>query len=108
MMKITVFGSNKTSKDGRPFTVFSTRLVNVKTGEEEYCNVRFVGVAPIKKEDCPIIIEFNKTDANMSKKRFTDKNGNTGVNNILWIKNCTISDETYVDHSLDDYAETVE
>lgn len=104
-MKITVFCSQKHTKEGKGFLVYSTKLVNVKSGEEVYANVKFVGDPnPIKKEDCPCILTFDKKDGNMSKRRFTTKDGKEGENLILWLKNFTVSDEQYVDHSLDDFA----
>lgn len=104
-MKITVFASEKRTKEGKPFLVYSTRLINTKTGEEEYTQVKFVGnPQAIKKEDCPVIISFNTVDGNLAHRKFTDKEGVERTTNVLWLKNYTISDEKYVDHSLDDYA----
>lgn len=101
-MELTVFASRKhTSDGGKPFTVYSTKLVNRTTNTEDYVQVRFVGTMELK--NCPCIIKVEKRDANISKRTWIDKDGVTRETLVLWIKNYTLSDKEYIDHSLDNY-----
>ena len=102
-MKIDVFGKKRTTKDGKKFYIYSTKLKK-KDGTEVYTQVKF-------REECgnpkkvPCTIEFDKKNANYSEHNeiYADAEGNI-VNNIrreLWISNYTESD--YIDTSMDDF-----
>ena len=57
-----------------------------------------------KAEDCPMIIEFDKTDANIAERTYTrEDTGDDAVAYTLWISNWKKSSEEYVDHSMDDF-----
>ena len=105
-MKITVFSRKAKTNDGRVFNVFVSSL-NKNDGTSQYVTVRYSGKDKNKEFDstkCPYIIEFKKEDANLSSKSFEDKKtGEKRKNFTLWIKDYNISDEVYVDHSLDDF-----
>ena len=105
-MKITVFSRKAKTHDGRAFNVFVSSLTK-NDGSNQYVTVRYSGKDKNKNFDsakCPYIIEFNKEDANLATRTFTDKKtGETRKNFTLWIKDYTESPETYVDHSLDDF-----
>ena len=105
-MKITVFSRKAKTNDGRAFNVFVSSLKK-NDGTSQYVTVRYSGKDKNKNFDpakCPYIIEFNKEDANLSSRTFTDKKtGETRKNHTLWIKDYTESSEHYVDHSLDDF-----
>ena len=52
---------------------------------------------------CPVVIEFDRNNANVSTQIYTDRNGENRKSYTLWIKDYTVSDEVFVDHSLDDF-----
>lgn len=104
VLKISLFAKKRTSKDGREFYVYSSRLTN-KNGEEFYVTVKFndnTAPAPNPKS-CPMIIEINREDANLSTSvRRDEETDEEYITKTLWVKKYSISDEEYVDHSLDD------
>ena len=105
-MKITVFSRKSKTHDGRTFNVFVSSLTK-NDGTSQYVTVRYSGKDKNKEFDsakCPFIIEFNKEDANLSCTPFEDKKtGEQRKNFTLWIKDYTVSEEKFVDHSLDDF-----
>lgn len=101
-MKITVFKKVRSSKDGRKFDSYITRL-SKKDGSDVSMSVKFSESCkpPV---DFPIILEVEKKDANLSKRRYTDMStGDVKEGLTLWLKKYNVSRETYVDHSLDEY-----
>ena len=107
-MKVAIFAKKRTTRDGKPFTSYVTRLMK-KDGESIACGVRFREECGSPKEsECPCYIEFDKSDANMTEKtiEITDPETNEirdVTSRTLWITNWTTSPEKYVDHSLDDF-----
>lgn len=105
-MKITVFSRKAKTNDGRTFNVFVSSL-DKSDGTSQYVTVRYSGKDKNKDFDsskCPYIIEFKKEDANLSSKSFEDKKtGEKRKNFTLWIKDYTVSEEKFIDHSLDDF-----
>ena len=101
-MKKPIFASNRES-DGKKFVSYSTRLVFTTTGEEVSATVKFrLPVTGPAKDDCPCIIEFDKKDANLSPRKYTNSKGEERTGYTLWISKYKVSEEKYVDHSLDD------
>lgn len=101
-MKFTIFAKKRTTKEGKPFTTYLTRLKR-KDGAEECVQVRFTdGFAP-NQADCPLNIDVCRESANLSKKKIPTEDGEEVVSKTLWIKEYDVSEEEYVDHSLDDY-----
>lgn len=107
-MKIVVFAKKRTTKEGKPFTAFVTRMTN-KAGEEITAGVRFrEECGQPKDNECPCYIEFDKGDANMTVKNLEITDAETGEikdaqSRTLWITKWKKSPEKYVDHSLDDF-----
>ena len=102
-MKITLFAKTAHSKDGKAFIRYIGKLTN-KEGNEISVVVRPAGDIPqFVQSKCPYIIEFDKKDANLQSKKYTDKDGNERTSYTLWLKKYTESNETFVDHSLDDF-----
>jgi len=101
-MKKAIFARNIES-NGTRFTVYSTRLTISSTGEVVASKVKFrnpcIGPA---KDACPCIIEFDKKDANLVRKNYTASDGETRTSYTLWITAYKMTDEEYVDHTLDD------
>lgn len=78
-----------------------TRLTNVKTGQELTTVVKLAqGLA--EPETYPCIIEVDKADASLSTKIQDTERGQV-ERRTMWIRKYVMSDEVYIDHSLDDY-----
>lgn len=102
-MKITLFAKTAHSRDGKAFIRYIGKLTN-KEGKEVTMTVRPTGDIPqFVQSKCPYIIEFDKKDANLQSKKYTDKDGNERTSYTLWVKKYKESDEKFVDHSLDDF-----
>lgn len=109
-MKITLFSKKKHTKEGKEFNVFVGTL-NRKDGTNQYMTVKYSGDDKRLDFDgrkCPYIIEFNKEDANITKKTRTLTDKETGetksiTNYTLWLKNYKESSEKFIDHSLDEF-----
>ena len=104
-MKITVFAKRIKTKDGKSFIEFVTSLER-KDGTKQYMRAMYSGKDKNKAFDadmCPMIIEFDKANANVSTKTFVSKTGEERKNYTLWIKDYTKTNEVYVDHTLDDF-----
>lgn len=101
-MEISVFAKKVTTKEGRTFYKYLSTLTT-KDGEEQGVRVIFGEdcKAP-KPEECPCNIVIHKEDCNVSKKHYTDKNGNEKMARTLWV-NAYETGSAYVDSSMDDY-----
>ena len=97
-MKALIFAKKRRTKEGKEFYGYIATLTN-KDGEEQTIGAKFKEeCGNPKPEACPLYIEFEKEDANISTKNETQVSRKT-----LWISKYIISDEKYVDHSLDDF-----
>ena len=104
-MKTTIFAKRVKSHDGKSFVTFVTQLER-KDGSKQYMRVMYYGRDRNKSFDsdvCPLMIEFNREDANVSSKTYTDNSGEERKSYTLWLKDYKVSDEKFVDHSLDDF-----
>lgn len=101
-MKITVFSKKCETKDSKKFNKYVTKMTK-KDGSEIYADVVLPEDDKIKSDECPIIIEFEKSNANLSTKRGTTEDGKTYERHTLWVKKYTRSKEKYVDNSLDEF-----
>ena len=104
-MKTTIFAKRVKSHDGKSFVTFVTQLER-KDGSRQYMRVMYSGKDRTKAFDtdiCPLVIEFNREDANVSAETYTDKSGEERKSYTLWVKDYKVSDEKFVDHSLDDF-----
>lgn len=104
-MQITIFAKKRTNKEGRVFYNFLSTLAR-KDGTEQPVSVKFGGDAKEPKpEDCPMNIVFQREDANIAKRAYTDTNtGELKTAYTLWVKAYSLG-EPYIDHSLDEFAE---
>lgn len=106
-MKVTIFAQKKKTKEGREFYTYLASLTK-KDGEEVKVEAKFREEcgAPDPKS-CPIILEVEKSDANISEKEETyeDELGETKktTRRRLWISKWIESEEKFVDHSMDDF-----
>ena len=102
-MKITLFAKTAHSKDGKAFIRYITSMKD-KDGNVISMTVRTPSDVPgFVQSKCPYIVEFNKEDANLQERRYTDKNGNEKISYTLWLKAYKESADKYVDHSLDNF-----
>lgn len=104
-MKTAIFAKRVKTRDGKTFVTFVTNLER-KDGSKQYMRVMYSGKDRNKVFDtdiCPVLIEFNREDANVSAETYTDKSGEERKSYTLWVKDYTVSDEKFVDHSLDDF-----
>ena len=101
-MEISVFAKKVTIGNGKSFYKYLSTLTT-KDGEQQGVRVMFAeGCEAPKPADCPVNIVVDKGDCNVSKKKYTDKNGNSGVARTLWVSKYSSGSE-YVDNSMDDY-----
>lgn len=104
-MKATIFAKRIKSHDGKSFTIFVTNLTR-KDDTQQYMKVMYTGKDKNKGFDsdaCPMVIEFDRQSANISKTAFTDKNGEDRMSYTLWLKDYRKLNEQFIDHSLDDF-----
>ena len=104
-MKTTIFAKRVKSHDGKSFVTFVTQLER-KDGSKQYMRVMYSGKDRNKAFDtdvCPLVIEFDREDANVSAQTYTDKSGEERKSYTLWLKDYRASAEKFVDHSLDDF-----
>lgn len=106
-MKVTIFAQKKKTKEGREFYTYLASLTKKDgTKEKIECKFREECGAPEPKK-CPMIIEVDKTYANISEKKetYTDEVGEEKevTRRRLWISQYSESSEKHVDESLDDY-----
>lgn len=102
-MTITIFAKKRKTRDGKPFTTYITTLTSKTTGEVVTAGVRFPDDAKPAPADCPLNIDIDKRDANLSSKQVEKANGEKVIARTLWVKRWAPSETVYEDHSLDDY-----
>lgn len=105
-MKINVFRKTKTTKKGKTFDVYVSKLTNKATSEKFYVQVKFVGEAQTaisnSKIEYPLTLEFDKRNANLSTEETSTDNGDIFVRRTLWITSID-KIERFVDNSLTDF-----
>lgn len=104
-MKTTVFAKKIKTKDGKTFFNFVTTLEK-KDGTKQYMKVMYSGKDKNKafeSDMCPLVIEFNRDDANISTETYKSNEGEEKKRYTLWLKDYKESDEKFIDHSLDDF-----
>lgn len=102
-MNLTVFAKSKTTKEGKPFNTYFSKLTK-KDGTEVSVELKFREECGAPKNfPCNIIVD--KQDANLVEKEITyEKDGEEkeALQRRMWISKWT-DGEPYVDHSLDDF-----
>lgn len=105
-MKINVFRTTKTTKKGKKFDIYLSKLTNKKTGEIMNVQVKFVRQAQTDIENSnikfPLTLDFDKTNANLSAEEIATDSGELFIRNYLWITKLN-KIEQYVDDSLTDF-----
>jgi len=102
-MEIAIFAKNRTTKEGKKFISYLSRLTK-KDGSEIPVTVKFRddSCRPVPPEDCPCMIVVEKDKASLSSKKFESEDGQTGIGYTLWVGAWGYGGE-FVDHSLDDF-----
>lgn len=101
-MKLTIFAKRRTTKEGKPFYTYLTTLKK-KTGEKEVVAVKFTEEFTPNPKDCPMNIEVDKGNANLSNTKVTSEDGREIISKTLWVKGYELSKEVFKDTSLDEY-----
>lgn len=105
-MKINVFRKTKTTKKGKKFDIYLSKLTNKRTGEIMNVQVKYVGQAQTDIENSnikyPLTLDFDKANANLSTEKIATDSGETFIRNNLWITKLN-KIEQYVDDSLTDF-----
>lgn len=106
-MEITIYAKKRTTREGKTFYNYLSRLNRRdETGEiiSQIVSVKFREDAGTPKpENCPMNIEFPKQTANLSSRNYTrEDTGETGKSYTLWISEWEPG-TPFVDHSLDDF-----
>lgn len=108
-MELTIFAKKRTSKEGKSFYTYLTKLTE-KTGEEVTVQVKFrEDCGQPKGEKCPCNIVCDKSDLNYTEKinKYIDEDSQTekeATSRILWVSNWSEGSE-YVDTSMDRFAD---
>ena len=105
-MKINVFRKTKTTKKGKKFDIYLSKLTNKRTGEIMHVQVKYVGQAQTDIENSnikyPLTLDFDKANANLSAEEIATDSGEKFIRNNLWITKLN-KIEQYVDDSLTDF-----
>lgn len=102
-MKLTIFAKKKHTKEGKEFFTYLTTLTK-SDGSTLSCAVKFSeDIGNPKPVDCPMIIELDKADCNLSTRKYKDSDGVENFAHTLWINKYSKTGEQFVDHSMDDF-----
>ncbi len=103
-MKILLFAKKRETKEGKKFTSYIGTLEK-KDGSEVVASVKFrEECGNPKAEDLPAYLIVEKSDANLSPRKYADpETGEEKTAYTLWVSRWKMSEEKYVDHSLDDF-----
>lgn len=100
---ITIFAKKRTTKDGKKFDAFITRLTK-KDGTTVVTSVKFPDENKPNAVECPMNIDVPKGKMNLSTRTITDEETGAVVESrTLWVKEWTKSKTPYVDTSLDEF-----
>lgn len=107
-MQITIFAKKATTKEGKNFTRYISRLTK-KSGEEVTVTVKFrEECGSPSAEDCPLNILVENGDCNLSTRWYdsTDSNGEVvrRESHTLWVSDwMRDTANPYEDHSMDEF-----
>lgn len=102
MLTCNIFKKDKTSKEGKRFASYLTRITNKDTREEVSASVKFEDGACNPPKSFPIRIDI--MNGSVSSKNYTDeKTGEERKSYTVWVRDWKESEEKYVDDSLDNW-----
>lgn len=103
-MEITVYAKKRTTREGKTFYVYLSRLMK-KDGTEVTAAVKFRdnGCGMPRPEDCPCNIVVEKDNCNFTTRTFvSETSSDLIVSNTLWVS-AWVKGSDYVDTSMDDF-----
>lgn len=101
MLTLNVFKKVRTTKEGKAFPAYITRITNKETGETVASSLKFEEDVDVPKE-FPIRIDV--ISGSVSTRKFTDEKTNEEkVGYTVWVREWKKSDEEYVDESLNEW-----
>lgn len=102
-MQISIFAKRRQTKEGKTFYNYLSTIRN-REGKDIPCQVRFrEGCGQPKAEQCPMNIVFDKKNANLTSRTYTDHDtAEIRQSKVLWVSEWQPG-EPYIDHSLDDF-----
>lgn len=102
-MQISIFAKNRTTKEGKNFVSYLSRLKK-KDGTEVPVTVKFreADCKPVPQADCPCMIDVDKSCSSLSSQKFENEKGEPGIGYTLWVGGWEYAGE-FEDHSLDDF-----
>ena len=103
MRELTIYAKKRTTKDGKTFYSYLTRLKK-KTGEEITASVRFREKAGMPDPTvCPCNIAVENSHVNYTSVPYTDEaSGVPSVSHTLWVSEWKPGSD-YVDTSMDEF-----
>lgn len=101
MVTLTIFAKKRNTKEGREWVSYLTQLKK-KDGTTQTMTVKFKDDEP-DLDMCPLNIDVEKSDMNISQKKYETEDGSEAVGYTLWVKNWSESAEQWLDTSLDDF-----
>lgn len=101
-MEITIFAKKRTTREGKPFVTFISRL-RKRDGSEQAVAVKFRDTCQFPKaENCPMNIIVEKENANMSSRLYAKEGGEAATSYTIWVSKWS-QGSAYVDHSFDEF-----
>lgn len=100
MVQLTVFAKKRNTKEGREFTSYLAQLTK-KDGTTQTMSVKFKDDGPAL-EDCPMNIEVERSDMNISKRNYETEDGEQAISYTLWVKKWSEGSQ-WIDSSLDEF-----
>lgn len=105
-MQLTIFSKPRTTREGKRFNSYLSRIENKRTAESKTVAVQFTTGCDAPAS-CPCNIIVEKADVSLSEKIFLFHNPVTGedeerLSSKLYIRKWRPGEE-YIDHSMDDY-----
>ena len=100
-VQLTIFAKKRNTKEGREFTSYLTRLTR-KDGTSQTMSVKFKDGEGPGLDACPMNIEVEREDINVSKKDYLNDDGETLVSYTLWVKAWS-EGSPWIDASLDEF-----
>ena len=102
-MQITIYAKKRQTNEGKTFYNYLSTLTD-RNGNDIPCQVKFrEGAGNPRPEQCPMNIAFDKADANLTTREYTDATtAEIRKAHVLWVSKWNPGEE-YVDHSLDDF-----
>lgn len=101
MITVNIFKKEKTTKEGRKFNSYLTRITNKASHEEVSASVKFEEGCDAPK-DYPVRIDV--VNGSVSSKKYQDPvTKEEKLSYTLWVREWKKSEQAYEDKSLDDW-----